>query len=144
MKLAFIMEKLAEEIEVDVDEAEINNMIASIAARQGRRFDRVRDELAKEGGIVNLYIQLRDEKLIAQLIEQADVTEEAPPAEKKKEKKAKPKLDDKPKPESKAKAKKPKAKKDDAKAEGKAPAKKKSAPKRTPPKAKKEGESDKK
>lgn len=79
MKRAFIMEKLAEQFEdIEVSEGEINNLIATIAYRQGRRFDRVRDELAKEGGLTNLYLQIRDEKLIGRLIEKAQVTEKAP------------------------------------------------------------------
>jgi len=78
LKLAFIMEALAEEVEVEVSESEINGVIASIAQRQGRRFDRVRDELIKQNGIVNLYVQLRDDKIVAQLIEKARITEKEP------------------------------------------------------------------
>ncbi len=79
MKRFFIMEKLAEQFEdIEVSEGEINNLIATIAYRQGRRFDRVRDELAKEGGLTNLYLQIRDEKLIGRLIDKAQVTEKAP------------------------------------------------------------------
>lgn len=79
MKRFFIMEKLSEQFEdIEVSEEEINNLIATIAYRQGRRFDRVRDELAKEGGLTNLYLQIRDEKLIGRLIEKAQVTEKAP------------------------------------------------------------------
>lgn len=78
LKRFFIMERLSEEIEVDVSESEINNVIASIAMRQGRRFDRVRDEFAREGGMMNLYLQLRDEKIIEQLLEKAQVTEAEP------------------------------------------------------------------
>jgi trigger factor len=78
MKRFFIMEKLAEQFEdIEVSDGEINNLIATIAHRQGRRFDRVRDELAKEGGLTNLYLQIRDEKLIDRLIEKAQVTEKA-------------------------------------------------------------------
>jgi len=81
MKRFFIMEKLTEQFEdIEVSEGEINNLIATIAYRQGRRFDRVRDELAKEGGLTNLYLQIRDEKLIDRLIKQAQVTEKAPGA----------------------------------------------------------------
>ena len=80
MKLAFVMEKLAEKIEVEVDEGEVNAQIAAIARRQGRRFDRVRDELIKQGGLDNLYVRIRDEKIIAKLLEKAKVTESRPEA----------------------------------------------------------------
>lgn len=76
MRRFFIMEKVAEQLEdIEVSEGEINNLIATIAYRQGRRFDRVRDELAKGGGLTNLYLQIRDEKLIERLIEKAQITE---------------------------------------------------------------------
>ncbi|GAG38906.1 unnamed protein product, partial [marine sediment metagenome] len=84
LKLAFIMESLSEKFEVDVSEAEVNGIIASIAQRQGQRFDRVRDELVKRDGIASLYVQLRDEKIVEQLIEKAKITEKEP--EKKKDK----------------------------------------------------------
>jgi len=77
LKLAFIMEKLAEEIDVDVSDGEINAAIAAIARRQGRRFDRVRDELARQGGLGNLFIRLRDEKLLATVVAGARITEKA-------------------------------------------------------------------
>jgi trigger factor len=75
LKLAFVMEKLAETIEVEVSESEINGQIAAIARRQGQRFDRVRDQLAKEGGLTNLYLRLRDDKILDQLVGKAAVTE---------------------------------------------------------------------
>jgi trigger factor len=81
LKLAFIMEKLAEQFDVHVSEEEINARIAGIAQMQGQRFDRVRDELSKRGGLQNLYINIRDEKLIQQLIDKANVTEEQPSQE---------------------------------------------------------------
>lgn len=81
LKLAFIMEKVAEQCEVEVAEGEINAQIAAIAQRQNQRFDRVRDHLAREGAIANLYIRIRDHKIVEQLIEKAKVTEETPEAD---------------------------------------------------------------
>jgi len=75
LKFFFIMEQIAEELEVSVSEEEINSAIAGIAQRRSRRFDRVRDELAREGGVENLYVQIRDEKIMDRLIEGAEVTE---------------------------------------------------------------------
>ena len=76
LKLAFIMEKVADKCEVEVTEGEINAQIAAIAQRQNQRFDRVRDQLAREGAITNLYLRIRDHKIVDQLIEKAKVTEE--------------------------------------------------------------------
>jgi len=75
LKLAFVMEKLAEQVEAEVTEGEINSQIAAIAQRQGRRFDRVRDELSKQGAIADLYVRLRDRKIIDQLIAKAKITD---------------------------------------------------------------------
>lgn len=122
LKLFFIMEKLAEKIEVDVNEAEINSVIAGIAQRQGRRFDRVRDELAKENGLVNIYMQIRDEKIVDDLISKATVTEAKPgeaATEEKPKKKASKKAEAEPAAEAEA-----------AEGEGE---EKKAKPKRKPP-----------
>ncbi len=77
MKLAFVFEKLAEQFEDDVEvgEEEINAQIMAIARRQGRRFDRVRDELIKQDAVGNLYLRIRDDKIVAKLLEKATITE---------------------------------------------------------------------
>ena len=81
LKLFFIMEKLGEKFDVDVTEEEMNAQIAQIAASQGSRFDKVRDQLIKEGGAESLFLQLRDEKIVNQLLEKAKVSETEPKAE---------------------------------------------------------------
>lgn len=78
LKLSFIMEKLAEKIEVEVTEGEMNAHIAEIARRQNRRFDRVRDDLIREGGATSLYLGIRDEKVLDQVVAKANITETAP------------------------------------------------------------------
>ncbi|MBN1488720.1 MAG: trigger factor [Phycisphaerae bacterium] len=75
LQCTLIMEKIAEELEPHVSEDEINGQIALIAQQQNRRFDRVRDDLIKNDGIQSLAVQLRDEKIVDQLIEKAAITE---------------------------------------------------------------------
>lgn len=75
LKLFFIMEALAEKLEIHVGEDEVNGQIALMAQRYGRRFDRMRDELAKGDGLTNLYLHLRDEKIVDWLITKARITE---------------------------------------------------------------------
>jgi trigger factor len=101
LKSQFIMEKIAKELEIKIGEDEINGQIAAIARRQGRRFDRVRDELSKQDGLGTLYFQLRDERIIDQLLEKAVVTETEGPS----------KASDKKKPDKASKAKSSKKKK---------------------------------
>lgn len=79
LKLFFIMEKIAEKMELDISDEEMNGAIAGIAARQERRFDRVRDELAKGGGLTALYLQLRDDKILDILLTKANIKEIEPP-----------------------------------------------------------------
>ncbi|MCH7734660.1 MAG: trigger factor [Chloroflexi bacterium] len=87
LKLFFILEKIAEEREIDVAEERINAAIAQIAQRTNKRFDRVRDELSKGDGLTTLYLQLRDQQVIDLLIEDAEIAEIEGPKKKPKPKK---------------------------------------------------------
>lgn len=78
LKTFFIFQKIAEQLEVDVSEEEINARIAQIAQSYNRRFDRVRDDLARRGGLSELYVSLREQKCVDRLLEQADITADEP------------------------------------------------------------------
>ena len=75
LKLHFILEEIAEQLDVDVSEEDINGAIATIAQTYNRRFDRVRDDLAKNDGIEMLYLQIRDEKCVDKILEKAKITD---------------------------------------------------------------------
>ncbi len=75
LKLYFILEKIAEEKDIDVNEEQMNGAIAQIAQRSNKRFDRVRDELSKGDGLMSLYLQIRDEKVLETLADDAAITE---------------------------------------------------------------------
>jgi trigger factor len=128
LKLYFILEEIAEKLEIEVTEEEINGQIAAMARAYNRRFDRVRDDLAKNNGIESLYLEIRDEKCIDKILERAKITEakvEKKPAKKKSAKAAKaakPEKADKP-----AKADKAADEAEEEKEE------KKAKPRRTPP-----------
>jgi trigger factor len=79
LKLHFILEAIAEKLDVGVKEEEINREIASMAAANNRRFDRVRDDLARNDGISMLYLQIRDDKCIDRILEKAKIVELAEP-----------------------------------------------------------------
>jgi len=80
LKLFFILEKIAEERKIEISEEDINGQIAAIAQHYGRRFDRVRDELAADGGLETLYLRTRDDKCVDTLLEQAKIEDAAGPA----------------------------------------------------------------
>lgn len=124
LKLYFILEEIAEEQKIEVTEEEINAEIAAIARSYNRRFDRVRDDLAKANGIESLYLQIRDDKCIDGIIAKGKIVKMDPSK----------KPVEKPKKASETKA--PKAEKADT-VEKPEKAKKEAAPKAEKPKAEK-------
>lgn len=78
LKLFFILQKLATEQNVDVNEAELNNQVAVLAARQGRRPEKVKHEMAQDGTLTHLYVRLREEKALDKVLETAQIEEVEP------------------------------------------------------------------
>ncbi len=113
LKLFFLLEKIAEDRNVEVGEEEINGAIGMMAQQANMRFDRMRDELSKNNRLMTLYVQLRDKQVLTQLLENAEITETEGPK----------------KTAAKKTSKKAASKKTVKKAEAKAPAKK-AAPKK--------------
>jgi trigger factor len=131
LKQFFIMAKVADKLEVEVTEEEINGHIAQVAAYRGKRPEKMREELMKDGSLSQFSLQVREDKCIDKMLESAKVTEvdqvkEKPAAKKKTAKKAAPKAkkadsDNKPtvKKAAKKTAKKAVKKKDDSEIEAK-------------------------
>jgi len=107
LKLAFILDRIAEEVDVTVDEGEVNARIADMAVRQGRRPERLRSEMANEGNLDELETRIREQKTVDKLLAMAEMTPEAQgaEAERKTEPKAKPKTKAEAKPKKKAEPK---------------------------------------
>ncbi|MHB1155288.1 MAG: trigger factor [Phycisphaerales bacterium] len=80
LKQFFIFDKVAEKYEVEVGEGEINGRIAQMAAQQGQRPEKMRQEMVRSGRLDNLFIQMREQKTIDKLIEKAKITEVDAPA----------------------------------------------------------------
>jgi trigger factor len=84
LKLFFILGKVATEQGVDVDESELNGRIAMLAAQRGQRPEKMKQEMAKDGTLANLYIQMREQKALDKILETATIEEvELPKGEKK-------------------------------------------------------------
>ena len=64
LKLEFILEKVAEQLEVDVTDEEVNSEIAVIARRYNSRFDRIRDDMHRRGLLAQLAEQIRQDKCV--------------------------------------------------------------------------------
>jgi trigger factor len=75
LKLFFILQKLATDYSVDVDEAELNGRIAMLAAQRGRRPEKLKQDMTKDGSLSNLYLQMREQKAIDKVLESAQIEE---------------------------------------------------------------------
>ena len=111
LKLFFILQKIANETNVDVEEAELNGRIAMLASQRGRRPEKMKQEMSKDGTLANLYIQLREQKAVDAIIATAEIEDVDVVAEKKKEEGEKSET-------KKKTTKKKSGKSDEAKAEG--------------------------
>jgi trigger factor len=78
LKLQFILNRIAEAEEVEVNDAEVNARVAQIAQAYNRRPERLRQELEQDGTLSQVESSLREEKVLDKLLEQADVTEAKP------------------------------------------------------------------
>ena len=75
LKTFFIMDKIAEKLEIDVSEEEINGHIAQLAIQQGQRPERMREQMLRDGSLAQFRLQVRENKCIAKLLESAKITE---------------------------------------------------------------------
>jgi len=88
LKTFFIMDKVAEKLDIDVSEEEINGHIAQLAIQRGQRPERMREEMVRDGSLAQFKLQVREDKCIAKLLESAKITEIKPGKKIKKTKKA--------------------------------------------------------
>lgn len=90
LKLFFIMSKIADQFEVEVTDEEINGHIAMIASQRGRRPEKMREELARDGSLAQFAMQVREHKCIEKILEKATIIEVEPDKIKKTEPKKAP------------------------------------------------------
>ncbi|AQT70105.1 Trigger factor [Anaerohalosphaera lusitana] len=75
MKLFFIMDKIADKLDVDVSGEELNGHIAQAAMYRGRRPEKMREEMLRDGSLAQFSLQVRESKCIEQLLEKAEIKE---------------------------------------------------------------------
>ncbi len=75
LRLFFILSKIGEGFGVEVSNEEVNARIAQMAEQYGRRPEKIRSELSKNGQIEQLYLQVRDGKVVDKILETAEITE---------------------------------------------------------------------
>lgn len=93
LKTFFIMDKVAEKLDISVNEEEINGHIAQLAMQRQQRPEKMREQMAKDGSLDQFSLEVRQNKCIAKLLETAEVSEKKA----KKEKKSKTKVEESPK-----------------------------------------------
>ena len=87
LKTFFIMDKVADKLEIDVSEEEINGHIAQLAMQRGQRPERLREDMERDGSLAQFRLEVRQDKCIAKLLETAVITEKKPEKKAKKTKK---------------------------------------------------------
>ncbi len=73
LKLLFVLDRIADKYEVEVGEGEINGQIVQMAHQQGRRPEKLKQEMAKSGQLDQIWVSLRQSKALDKIIEQAKV-----------------------------------------------------------------------
>jgi len=87
LKTFFIMDKVADKLEIDVSEEEINGHIAQIAIQRGQRPERMREQMERDGSLAQFKLEVGQNNCIAKLLETAKITEKKPEKKAKKARK---------------------------------------------------------
>ena len=80
LKAFFIMDKVADKLEISVTEEEINGYIAQAAMQRGRRPEKMREELLRDGSLAQFSLQAREQKCIEKILETAKINDTDPNA----------------------------------------------------------------
>ncbi|MCG8512279.1 MAG: hypothetical protein MI741_23925, partial [Rhodospirillales bacterium] len=73
LKQFFVLDKAAKELDVEVGEAEINGQISMMAMQQGRRPEKLRQEMAHRGELEQMFMQIREHKTLDELMNKVKV-----------------------------------------------------------------------
>lgn len=75
LKLFFILGKVADDKKIEVDDAELNGYIAMLAAQRNRRPAKLKEDMKKDGTLSELFINMREQKTIDELLKEIKVEE---------------------------------------------------------------------
>lgn len=75
LKMFFILQKIANDNNLEVDEEELNGRIALMAAFRAERPEKLKQSMSKDGSLQNLYLQMREQLALDKLIESCKVEE---------------------------------------------------------------------
>jgi len=75
LKLFFVLQKLATQLNVEVTEAELNSEIYMLSLRSGRRPEKLKQDMSADGSLASLYVQLREQKALDKVLETSQIEE---------------------------------------------------------------------
>ena len=78
LKTFFIMDKVAEKLDIDVSDEEINGHIAQLAIQQRQRPEKMREDMERNGSLAQFTLEVRQNKCIEKMLETAKITEKKP------------------------------------------------------------------
>ena len=78
MKVAFLLQKIAEKEDIKVSQEEISTRVAHLAAMYQIPMEKFVKDLQKRNGLIDIYDQIMNEKVIELLQKEARI-EEVPP-----------------------------------------------------------------
>ena len=86
LKTFFIMDKVAEELGIEVSDEELNGHIAQAAIQRGQRPEKMREQMMRDGSLDQFKLQMRENKCVEKLLESAEIREAEPEKKGKEEK----------------------------------------------------------
>lgn len=75
LKLFFVLNQIADDLEVTVTEGEMNGRIAQLASEQGVRPEKLRQELIRRNRVGQIFSQIREHKAMDEVVKKAKVTD---------------------------------------------------------------------
>ncbi|MGE5296033.1 MAG: hypothetical protein ACM3VT_14510, partial [Solirubrobacterales bacterium] len=75
LRTFFIMDKVADKLEVEVTDEEINGHIAQVAIQRGQRPERLKEQMERDGSLSQFRLDVRQSKCISKLLESANISE---------------------------------------------------------------------
>ncbi len=78
LRTFFIMDRVAEKLEIEVTEEEINGHIARVAMQRGQRPEKMKEQMERDGSLAQFRLEIRQGKCISKLLESASITERQP------------------------------------------------------------------
>ena len=81
LRTFFIMDSVAEKLDVEVTEEEINGHIARVAIQRGQRPEKLKEQMERDGSLSQFRLDIRQGKCISKLLESANISEREPEKE---------------------------------------------------------------